>query len=60
MARQIESLCHKEGGWLDSERAREMTDAAETHFLELARGAWRAANAKGKRELLCELKRLLL
>lgn len=60
MARQIEALCKKEMGWLDVERASEVSDTAEAHFLDEARKAWRAANAKSKREMLREIRRHLL
>ena len=60
MARQIEALCTKEMGWLDVERAHDIADTAEAHFIEEARKAWRVLNAKGKRELLREVKRHLL
>lgn len=52
LARQIERHCDVEPGWLDKEdRPSEVPDAAEERFIAAAREAWRAANAKGKREL---------
>lgn len=51
LARQIERHCAVEAGWLDEEREPPTPDAAEDRFVQLARKAWRAANAKGKREL---------
>lgn len=53
LARQIEAACGMPAGWLDEahEDQAAAPDAAEEHFVELARQAWRAANAKGKREL---------
>jgi hypothetical protein len=51
LARQIESHMKKPGGWLDEEHGASEPDAAEERFLQLARKAWRGANAKGKREL---------
>ncbi len=60
MARQIEALCKKDLGWLDIERASDIADTAEANFLEVARQAWRAANAKSKREMLREIRRHLL
>ena len=58
LARQIEVLCAKEPQWLDTERAADVVDEAEAHFLELARAAWRAANARRKRELLRDMRAL--
>ena len=53
LARQVEAHAGKPAGWLDEEHAEHAApDAAEEHFLQLARTAWRAANAKGKRDLL--------
>ncbi|MFN9475673.1 hypothetical protein [Acidovorax sp.] len=51
LARQIERHARVDTGWLDTEHAAEHPDPAEERFLALAREAWRAANAKGKREL---------
>lgn len=52
LARQIEQHCGMEAGWLDEEKVDEpVPDAAEERFVAAARGAWRQANAKGKREL---------
>lgn len=52
LARQIERHCEVEAGWLDREdRPSEVPDEAEERFVAMAREAWRAANAKGKREL---------
>ena len=56
LARQFEALCGKPAGWLDQERPSDLVDQAEAHFVELARTAWRSAKAKGKRELLRQLK----
>jgi hypothetical protein len=57
LARQIEAARGKPPGWLDEEQDDERAvDPAEEHFVELARHAWRAANAKGRRELLRGLK----
>jgi hypothetical protein len=52
LARQIESHLQRPAGWLDEPHGVAATDAAEERFVELARAAWRAANAKGKRELM--------
>lgn len=51
VARQIESGCGKEPGWLDRERPHELETDAERKFIELARKAWRSSNARGKRAL---------
>ncbi len=51
LARQIERHCEVDAGWLDAQREQAIFDAAEERFVELARQAWRAVNAKGKREL---------
>lgn len=51
LARQIERHAQVELGWLDAEHATAHPDPAEERFLDLARQAWRAANAKGKREM---------
>jgi len=53
LARQIESHLGKPRSWLDADHGDTAApDAAENHFLEVARAAWRATNAKGRRELL--------
>jgi hypothetical protein len=39
-------------GWLDSEHGVATSSPAEERFVELARAAWRAANAEKKRQLL--------
>ncbi len=51
LARQIERHCEVDAGWLDMAREQAVPDAAEERFVEQARQAWRAANAKTKREL---------
>lgn len=51
LARQVESHTQKPQGWLDEPHGAPQPDAAEERFVELARAAWRAANAQGKREL---------
>ncbi|MBX3654611.1 MAG: hypothetical protein KIS62_11860 [Ramlibacter sp.] len=57
LARQIEHHTQQAAGWLDQDHgAPPLPDAAEDRFLELARNAWRQANAKRKRELLHCLK----
>ena len=58
LARQLEHCARKPPGWLDEVHgASRAPDAAEERFIELARAAWRAQNAKGKRELARQLKR---
>lgn len=53
LARQVERLCGKAGNWLDEEHAQaSLPSAREERFIELARQAWRRANAQGKRELM--------
>jgi hypothetical protein len=57
LARQLEHRAGKPSGWLDEVHdGAAVPDAAEERFLELARTAWRAQNAKGKRELARQLK----
>lgn len=52
VARQIEAALHKGCGWMDQVREIEVaTSPGEESFVELARKAWRASNAKSKREL---------
>lgn len=53
LARQIEHHMDKATGWLDQQHLEaDVVDSAEQHFVEVARAAWRSANAKRKRELL--------
>lgn len=52
LARQIESHMKRPPGWLDAEHGAPVSSPAEERFIELARTAWRAANAEKKRELL--------
>jgi hypothetical protein len=57
LARQIEQHAGKPAGWLDEPHDElQVSDPAEERFLDLARRAWRQANAKGKRELAHLLK----
>lgn len=51
LARQIESHTKKPPGWLDEPHGAQVPDAAEERFLELARKAWRSANADAKRQM---------
>jgi hypothetical protein len=52
LARQIEHHLKQPTGWLDAQHGQAPApDAAEERFITLARTAWRAANAKRKREL---------
>lgn len=62
LARQIESHCGKAADWLDQERHQSApaSDPAEERFIALAHTVWRAANAKGKRELTLVLRNSLL
>ena len=56
LARQIESHTQKPAGWLDEPHGTSQPDAAEDRFVEVARAAWRAANAQGKRELMRQMR----
>lgn len=57
LARQIEHHAARPAGWLDQPHEdSSVPDGAEQHFLEVARAAWRGANAKGKRDLLRQLR----
>lgn len=51
LARQLEHHGGQPPGWLDEEHEATAPDPAEERFVALAREAWRAANAKGRREL---------
>jgi len=52
LAEQIEKAIELPRGWLDEPREIEATTSpGEDAFLEIARQAWRSANARGKREL---------
>ncbi|MBX3587048.1 MAG: hypothetical protein KF796_10400 [Ramlibacter sp.] len=52
LARQIEHHARQPTGWLDQDRGTARApDIAEDRFVELARSAWRAANAKRKRDM---------
>lgn len=51
LARQIESACERQNGWLDEEHAPQGLSAAEQQFLALALKAWRATNAEGRKLL---------
>jgi hypothetical protein len=57
LARQLEHRGRKPAGWLDE--VHDLTpgpNPAEERFVDLARTAWRAQNAKGRRELARLLK----
>ena len=57
LARQLETHCAKPAGWLDQVQGDSLVpDPAEERFVELARRAWRAQKARGKRELARWLK----
>jgi len=52
LARQIENRCGRPALWLDAPPSAEaMPDPGEERFVELARQAYRAQNARGKRAL---------
>ncbi len=52
MAAQIERHAGKEPGWIDAEHPGVMSTPGESAFIELARLAWRATDAKGRRSLM--------
>lgn len=56
LARQLEHGGGKPAGWLDEPHGDTGPDPAEERFVELARSAWRARDAKGRRELARQLK----
>lgn len=57
LARQIEHHAGQAAGWLDVEHeGQQSPDEAEERFVEVARAAWRGANAQEKRSLLRYLK----
>lgn len=51
LARQIEHHTAQPDGWLDATHGPALPDPAEERFVELARSAWRASNARAKRDL---------
>ena len=55
LARQIEKLCAKPGGWLDEGRVAHAITPVEQAFLDLALAAWRATNSSGKKHLRAQL-----
>ena len=52
VASQIERHAGKEPGWMDAEHVGVMSTPGESAFIELARLAWRATDAKGRRSLM--------
>lgn len=52
IASQIERHAGKEPGWMDAEHVGVMSTPGESAFIELARLAWRATDAKGRRSLV--------
>lgn len=58
LARQIETLCARPAGWLDTARAKAGPSAAEMAFLELALAAYRATNAAGRKALREQMRAL--
>ena len=52
MAAQIEQHAGKASGWMDAEHLGVMSTSGESAFIELARLAWRATDAKGRRTLM--------
>ena len=51
LAKQIESHCGVEQGWLDIERAPQGLSGPEQQFLALALKAYRATNSGGRKDL---------
>lgn len=51
LARQIESACGQEVGWLDETREPAALTAGEQRFLATALAAWRATDADGRKRL---------
>ena len=56
LARQIESACRLEQGWLDVERPSQGLTAGEQQFLALALKAWRTVDAETRRRLRQQMK----
>lgn len=52
VARQIEALSGKEAFWMDVPHEDQVATPAEEAFIALARAAWRATDAKGRRAML--------
>ena len=52
IASQFERHAGKEAGWMDAEHVGVMGTPGESAFIELARLAWRATDAKGRRSLM--------
>lgn len=52
MAAQIEQHAGKASGWMDAEHLGVMSTPGESAFIELARLAWRATDAKGRSALM--------
>ena len=59
LARQIEKLCAKPGGWLDEGRVAQAITPVEQAFLDLALAAWRASNSTGKKQVRAQLSRIV-
>ncbi len=55
LARQIESLCSKPGGWLDEPRGSTSPTPAETAFMALALAAFRSTDSSGRKALRARL-----
>ena len=58
LARQIEALCGRPAGWLDTARAAAGPSPAELAFLDLALVAYRATNAAGRKALREQMRAL--
>lgn len=59
LARQIEKLCGRPGGWLDETREAAAPTPAEAAFLQLALAVWRGSSSTGRKALRAHLKDLL-
>lgn len=55
LARQIEAMTGRPGGWLDEARKSSTPTPAEVAFLDLALAAYRATNAAGRKALRAQL-----
>jgi hypothetical protein len=56
-AAQIESRLGKPRGWMDEDHGGDAFNPAENAFIDMARTAWRATDAKGRRHLMQLAKR---
>jgi hypothetical protein len=59
LARQIEVMTGRPGGWLDEARKDASPTPAETAFLELALTAYRATNSDGRKLLRSQMQAVI-